>query len=184
MRVRTLAVVAVGALSLCLHGLQAVKVRRLEQQIDANESVNRGIIGLNAAAIAAKDAEGRPVKVGLTDDGRPTILYFFRPSCHWCLENLEAFKLLTANVSQKYNIIGISLDANDLGNYVKQHGMSSIPIYVNPELPEIRKYQLGITPETIVVSTDGTIIQDWRGAYIGGVGQAVGHFFGVRLPPV
>lgn len=46
----------------------------------------------------------------------------------------------------------------------------------------ISDLKLGTTPETIVVSRDGLVLRDWRGAYTGATKQQMEEFFSMGLP--
>jgi hypothetical protein len=46
----------------------------------------------------------------------------------------------------------------------------------------MEQYGLGSTPQTIIVSLDGKILQNWVGAYTGDRRAEVERFFGVSLP--
>lgn len=80
--------------------------------------------------------------------------------------------------------MGLSFEHVGLAAYAKEHDMESVPIYSDPESGALRRYQRGNTPETIVVSNRGVILQDGRRAYVRGIGDSVQHFFGVHLPMV
>jgi hypothetical protein len=50
-------------------------------------------------------------------------------------------------------------------------------------LPEtLKAYKLRSTPQTIVVSPEGKVLQNWVGAYVGGQKSQVEAFFHVSLP--
>jgi hypothetical protein len=42
-------------------------------------------------------------------------------------------------------------------------------------------YKLGKVPQTVVVSADGTVLENWHGAYEGGMLQKIEGYFGVSL---
>jgi len=57
-----------------------------------------------------------------------------------------------------------------------------MPVYADIK-PEVRAaYQLGSTPETIVVSPDNKVMRVWHGAYENGVKQEIEKFLQVHLP--
>jgi len=45
-----------------------------------------------------------------------------------------------------------------------------------------KAYKMGGTPQTIVVSSDGQVLQNWNGAYTGEQQKQVEEFFGITLP--
>ena len=46
----------------------------------------------------------------------------------------------------------------------------------------LKTYKLGSTPQTIVISPEGKVLQDWVGAYVGDQKSQVEAFFQVTLP--
>jgi hypothetical protein len=53
---------------------------------------------------------------------------------------------------------------------------------MNPTDDVKLKYRLGGTPQTIVISTDGKVLQNWVGAYADKQQMEVEKFFGLTLP--
>jgi hypothetical protein len=46
----------------------------------------------------------------------------------------------------------------------------------------VKNYKLGSTPQTIVISPEAKVLQDWIGAYVGDQKSQVEAFFHVSLP--
>jgi hypothetical protein len=57
-----------------------------------------------------------------------------------------------------------------------------IPVFINPKDEVRAQYRLGSTLQTIIVSPDGKVLQNWVGAYTGARQAEVEKFFGVSLP--
>jgi len=78
-------------------------------------------------------------------------------------------------------LVGISLTSQDLKEYLIKEKLS-IPVYADIK-PDVRSaYQLGGTPETIVISRDNKVMRVWRGAYEGALKQEIENFLQVQLP--
>ena len=64
-----------------------------------------------------------------------------------------------------------------------QQGMN-FPIYTNLSQQSIAAYHLGGTPTTIVVSAEGKLLREWKGAYMGNSKREIEEYFGVSIPGV
>jgi len=130
-----------------------------------------------------KSLDGSPASVSY-DGASTTVLYVFSVSCHWCEQNLDNIKTLSASFPGRYRFIGLSLDHDDpaaIREYASKNGLN-FPIYYEPSLATRKSYRLGGTPHTTVVSPDSKVLNDWAGAYNGELRPEVESFFGVALP--
>ena len=134
--------------------------------------------GSVAPPLAVRSRDGRPVEIRF--EGRPTVLYYFSPSCGWCEKNWPSVNALAAAVQGRYRFIGLSASA-DLTAFLKNHKVS-FDLYTDVTAEAIRQYHLGGTPRTVVVSSEGRIEHIWDGAYVASQQHEVEREFGVILP--
>jgi peroxiredoxin len=186
---KTLSVPILAALLLCSVLLNIVlgkKVRDLNNGIDYLKAELRSAGSLNlgnkAPPIQAKDIEGRPATLTHQENGGPSILYIFTPSCSWCFRNLSNIKTLFTGTKANYRFVGISLSSDGLRQYVVQHGLD-FPIYTDLTGESALLYKGG-TPRTLVLSPDGTILKSWFGAYTGDLQREVEEYFETPLPGI
>jgi peroxiredoxin len=137
--------------------------------------------GTLVAPFDAVDLQGQTQTVVYNNVAKPTVLYIFTPPCSWCARNMSNFKELVARREGEYRFIGVSLSREDLPEYVAKNELR-IPIYSGLSKEMQRAYKLGGTPQTIVVSPEGRILQDWVGAYVGSQKSQVEAFFRLSLP--
>jgi len=167
--------------SVALNVLLARRVRSLIHFESARISDRLLKVGIAVPPIAAKRLGGQEEVISYQGTNRPTVLYIFTPPCAWCARNTDNLKALVNQRGTEYRFIGLSLSSEGLREYAATHGLE-IPIYTAPS-PDTRKaYQLGGTPQTIVVSPEGRVLQDWMGAYVGDQKSQVEAFFHVSLP--
>jgi len=128
-----------------------------------------------------KRLDGRGEVISYQDTNQATVLYIFTPPCTWCARNMDNFKTLLEKESAKYRFIGLSLSQEGLVQYVAKNDLK-LPVYseLSPEAEEA--YKLAGTPQTIVVSSEGRVLQNWSGAYAGDQQSQVEAFFHVSLP--
>jgi len=140
-------------------------------------------VGTSLPPIVAKGLDGRPATISYMPDKLPTILYVFKPSCGWCTKNIQNIKALAESTRGKYQVIGISLSSDNLQEYVTKSDLT-FPVYSDLPPDVAINYRMGGTPQTIVISNEGKLIKEWKGAYIGNTKQQIETQFGLELPGI
>jgi peroxiredoxin len=171
------------AVSVTVNVLLAHKVRSLTYHRSARLDDRLLKIGTSMAPLAVKRLDGQEDVISYQGTNQPTVLYIFTPPCSWCARNLDNFKELVARKSAEYRFIGIALSKEGLPEYVAKNGLT-IPVFTDVSLETRKRYKLGGTPETIVLSPEGRVLQSWIGAYAGAQKSQVEAFFQVSLPGV
>jgi hypothetical protein len=169
------------ALSITLNVLLAHKVRKLTHEQAARITDQLLKVGATVPPIQAKRLEGSEDVISYQSTNRPTVLYIFTPPCTWCARNMDNFKTLVDNAGGKYRFIGVSLSEESLREYVAKNDLT-LPVYFGPSTETRVAYRLGGTPQTIVVSTEGRVLQNWMGAYVGDQQSQIERFFQIKLP--
>lgn len=111
-----------------------------------------------------------------------TVLYVFRPGCVWCRRNQKHLMEVARQSSKDFTFVGLSLSNEGVREFVEQGGIT-FPVYVGVSPEDARTYRLGTTPETIVISPAGQVVESWFGAYSHEPTRtAVERFFSIRFP--
>ena len=111
----------------------------------------------------------------------PTVFYVFSPQCGWCAKNASNLRVLSERIKGRYRLIGLSLSSAGVEEYVAQQGMD-FPVYTNLSPQSVAAYRLGGTPATIVVSPEGKLLREWKGAYMGDAKPQIEEYFDVSFP--
>jgi peroxiredoxin len=167
--------------SVALNVFFTLRVKRLEEAILDLKGENKLELGETVPPIEGKDLEGRPVMITYDGVDRPTMLYVFSPQCGWCERNSQNINSLAKQLGDRYRLIGLSLSPKDLKEYAGAHGME-FPVYTDLPFSVTSAYKLSGTPETIIISPEGRVVQAWPGAYTGQFQHEVESFFNVSLP--
>ena len=141
------------------------------------------LVGTSLPPIAAKGLDGRPATISYGPDELPAILYVFTPTCGWCTKNIQNIKALAERTKGRYRVIGLSLSSNNLQEYVTKSDFT-FPVYSDLSPGVAIKYRMGGTPQTIVISNEGKLIKEWKGAYLGNTKQQIETQFGLELPGI
>jgi hypothetical protein len=94
---------------------------------------------------------------------------------------MDNLKTLMAKKAGEYRFIGVSLSEQGLAEYVAKNDLK-LPIYSGLSPETLKTYKLRSTPQTIVISPEGKVLQDWAGAYVGEQKSQVEGAFHVSLP--
>jgi peroxiredoxin len=181
---RSMALIAV-TIALCVsvtfNALLAHKVRLVTYAKAARISEHQLSVGTIVPPLTANRLDGQKDAISYRDTTQPTVLYIFTPSCGWCARNMENLKTLLDKDGGQYRFIGLSLSADTLPEYVAKNELR-LPVYSDLSPEALKTYKLGSTPQTIVISPEGKVLQDWVGAYVGDQKSQVEAFFHVNLP--
>lgn len=159
----------------------ARKINRLERAAHTTESLQNLTVGTSVPPLEVKELNGDKAIVNYSDGDKTTVIYVFTPQCMWCTRNLENIKALSANLSENYRVIGVSLTGEDLIPYIEKNQFG-FPIYFEPSTGTKTNYKLGVTPKTIVVSSENQVVKTWNGAYTGDLKSEIEDFFKINLP--
>lgn len=150
--------------------------------LQSNRAAERLLkVGTAVPPIAAKRLDGQPGVISYQGAGQSTVLYIFTPPCSWCARNMENLKALLDKEKGQYRFIGLSLSEETLADYIAKNDLK-FPVYSSLSPETLKTYRLGSTPQTIVISPEGKVLQDWVGAYVGDQKSQVEAFFHVSLP--
>ena len=176
------AMTVILSISLATNLWLAVKNKRLSESAAAATAPRPRLqVGATVSPFSGTDVDGRRQSVSYEQNDLPVVLYIFTPECIWCARNLDNLKRLVSQKHEAYRFVGLSLSNEKLKDYVAENKFE-FPIY--SALPEnvIREYKLGPTPQTIVISPQGRVLQNWTGAYVDSQQAEVERFFGIQLP--
>lgn len=146
--------------------------------VKAEQSLTPGAV---LPPIEAKELGGQAIIIEYNSSDLPTILYVFTPPCGWCTKNVSNVKTLADKLKGRYRVIGLSLSGISLPEYVSRHSLQ-FPIYTDLSPRVVMSYRLAGTLETLLVSKEGKLIREWKGAYTGTNKKEIEEYFGIELP--
>lgn len=161
---RWLGPVAVMALVLCnLYLLQ--HNRRLRVVLQQLTAAPTGASSFRAVQWDSTGAVGEVVRLSpkSSRERLPLLVYAISPDCKYCESNVGAFHDLVAKTGIQEVMI-LSLRTEGL-SYALQTQDYRWPVYSDLDEVALRAYQMGSTPMTMLVNSDGTITHRWRGDY-------------------
>ena len=159
--------------SLSTNVLLAVQVRSLKTPARPGSGLLQ--IGQSVPPIIVENSAGRVVSVEPTQAKIPTLLYVLRPTCGWCRRNLANMSAIIQQSAGRYRVVLLSLEPGDFSDYGGRENVFVVTADTR------RALKLGATPQTLVVSPEGKVLQNWTGAY-GGNAKQVEAALHVVLP--
>ncbi|MBV8842030.1 MAG: redoxin domain-containing protein [Bryobacterales bacterium] len=168
-------------LSLSINVLQGRRVLSLEDSAANSPGDSTAPPDSTVPPFEVSDLSGVSYPIEYDGRGLPKVLYIFSPSCSWCVRNTNAANSLKAQISTRYEVIGLSLQRDRLPDFLKHHQLD-FSVYTGLSEATRVAYRLGPTPTTIVVAADGTVLKSWTGAYVGATKSLVESYFGIHLP--
>lgn len=169
--------------SIAVNVLLARKIDNLRYTITSLKEEGNLQPGETVPTLSAKGLDGTDISFTYENSQLPSIIYVLGPGCSWCEKNQKNAEVLANKVVNKYRFIAISLNSNGLKEYVNSH---QIPFAVYTDLPQDikSKYKFGGTPQTVVVSSEGRVLKNWRGAYTDDLKTEIESFFSISLPGI
>jgi Thioredoxin-like len=158
------ALVSLLALSGCVNMLLASKVSTLRAENSSLEEGKSLGVGAVVDQIQVSDFNNTAINITFSNQSLPTVLYLFSPQCIWCARNLNNIKALEVDLRNKYRFVGVSLSNKGVEEYVQKNDIT-FPVYRGIDPHARTLLGLGGTPQTVVISTNGRIISNIRGAY-------------------
>jgi hypothetical protein len=137
--------------------------------------------GSKVPPIEVKTPDGQLLRVEHSAGGLPTILYVFSQECSWSARNINGINALAMQIRASYRLIAVSLSVNSLHSDLAKSDLN-FRVYGEVEKASAFAYELDSAPQTLVISTDGRVLRQWRGAYQGHLKTEIEEYFKVHLP--
>jgi hypothetical protein len=165
--------------------LLAWRLKQAREQLVSNHSYEHShdLEGKHVPPILVKDLHGQSTVLDYPGKGLPLVLYVVSPHCTYCAKNMENMNSLMDQLKGRYRFAILSTSKDGLKEYLGD-GYRDYPVYTDiTDLVKVA-YNLGKTPQIIVVSTDGRILRNWIGAYTENVERDIEDFFQINLPGI
>src|SRR5262249_53112646 len=156
----TLAITIALIVSVSLNAGLAYRLRSLTLARSARLGEYSLQTGRSVPSITAEPLDGQPGLISYQEIAERTVVYFLAPSCTWCARNMDNFKTLLGKSGEQYRFLALSLSDQGLSQYVANNDLK-LPVYSGLSPETLKAYKLGSTPQTIVISPEGMVLQDW-----------------------
>lgn len=172
-RISTVLIVGLIAVNLLLAKQNLAMRQQLKAQADAvspaRQSLKEGEIVTDIAGISL---DGRPYELNYGKDKRKHLLFFFSPTCSYCVQQAPLWRDVLNKVDgSRVEVLGLVSDqlnkqevythAEELG-YFKTKAPLPVVFATNETLT---RYRLVATPTTLLIDKNGTVEHVWVGKW-------------------
>jgi peroxiredoxin len=139
--------------------------------------------GKSVPALSGLDSEGRQLVFDYGSDPRKTLLLVFSPRCPYCTKNMPNWNALTLGLNEKeFRVVAVSTVPEGVKEYAEKHGLNNIPVITTPDPKDKVAYEMNVTPQTVLIGSDGTVEKVWTGLIQGAERDDIQKQLGVSLP--
>ena len=129
------------------------------------------------------DSHGNRQSISYGQDSRKTVLLVLSPRCRACNENMPNWTAIIKGLDQQsFRLAAISLQPGGIEEYAGHYGISQVPIITEIDPKYKIAYHLGLTPQTILIGSDGKAEKVWTGLLQSEAKQDIEQALKIRLP--
>jgi peroxiredoxin len=141
-------------------------------------------------ALEIKAGTMLPTLEGIDSDGNrqsisygQTVLLVFSPRCRVCGENLPNWEAIINGIDREsFRLFAISLQSQGVKEYASRHGINGVTILTEIDSKYRVAYNLALTPQTILIGSDGKAERVWTGLLHGEDKREIERALNVLLP--
>ena len=128
------------------------------------------------------DLHGVKQRLSYGQDERKTLFLVFSPNCGACKENMPNWELMLKQIKEKQlRIVALSLDPSGVNNYISRYNLEGITVMSELEPRSRVAYNLVVSPQTILVDSEGRVEKVWTGVIEDKQKQDLEQTLAVRL---
>ena|ERR1035437_5311408 len=142
----------------------------------------QALTGMLAPSMIAKSVSTGTVEVvSYRSFPQPTVVYVFMPTCSWCARNRANIESLAQQCKERFHLLALSLNEHGVDASLDRIGIR-FPAYTGASSEFVHSLGLNATPQLLVISPEGKVIENWIGAWDTEQQKEIETFFHVRLP--
>lgn len=133
-------------------------------------------------ALHGKTTNGESLTISYGNDTRKTVLLVFSPGCDFCSQNMPNWHRIIRSLNpSNYRVVALSIRSDGSRQYVETYGLNVIPAITELDPKDRVNYELNVTPETILIDSDGKVEAVWAGVFGEEERQQIKEMLGVDL---
>jgi len=158
----------VGLLALCLVLLASnlVLLRQAKAVERNNEALRHFALEIKAGArvppLEGVDLAGNWARIGF-DQQKPLLVFVFSPRCAFSDRNWTTWSALSPVPEQRVRVAYVDVSKTADAAYLRAHPTGNALVIAKPDARAITSYNLSMTPQTILVDSQGTVLKVWSG---------------------
>jgi len=159
---------------------QNKKLRFLASRPDRSLEVRAGTV---LPSLEGVDDDGNRQSINYGQDARKTVLLIFSPNCRACGDNLPNWEAIINGIDRRsFRLFAISLQSQGFKEYESRHRINGIVILTEIDAKYRVAYNLVLTPQIILIGSDGKVERVWTGVLQQEDKRDVERALNVQLP--
>ena len=158
------------AISGCFLLLLAANIALIRQNIQLKSQLSVPPPSLEAAAGAKMpdlrgiDLEGKKVEIAYGKDPRKVMVLVYSPVCPFCDENWPKWRQVIASLDRSaVRPVMVDVTSTTSAEFVSRYQLTELPVLIQVDPLARVNYRLQLTPQTILVDSDGKVEKVWTG---------------------
>ena len=141
--------------------------------------------GTIVPSLSGKDLDGKDFTLSYTNDPRKVVLLVFSPRCGFCNRNMPNWKAILQGLDRNsYRIVAVSIISDGVKEYVSEQKLTDVPIIAEVDPKGRVSYEMNVTPQTILINSDGKVEKLWIGLFSPDERSDVEQSFSLKLPQI
>jgi hypothetical protein len=160
--------IAIGTVLLCVStGLNAVMIHKNQELTKEETSFRSQLImpiGAHLSTLKGFDPDRKPVTFDAQRAQRTTVLFVFSPTCSHCAKNWVNWNaVLKSQAKIGWQAVFVNTGDRTTTDFRRTHGLENYTIIEDLTKNSVVNYRLFHTPETIILSPIGEVVNVWDG---------------------
>lgn len=118
--------------------------------------------GTRVSALRGTDLQGKPIVVPVTGQ-RKSVILVFSQNCGYCKKNWPNWRSLLDSIGGVTNVAFVNLTPQLDEAYIAENRMQRYQVIARVESASKQEYRLNVTPQTLLIGSDGVIERVWTG---------------------
>ena len=140
-------------------------------------------VGMKMSPFLGFNKNGEEVSFEWEKDKRKTLILVFSPKCGFCNKNMVNWKAILNDIDRtKFRPFLVSGITTDVNEYIESYDLENVPLLFQPEPKLVVEYAMYITPQTILLDSNGTVEKNWIGEIQPNQKSEIEQLLNVKLP--
>ncbi len=133
-------------------------------------------------ALSGLGLDGKKITLNYQNDPRKAVMLIFSPHCGYCTDNMPNWQAIAQGLDRKlYRIMAVSITNDGVKEYLAKYGLSDVPVIADVEPKSRVSYEMNVTPQTILIDSQGKVEKIWTGVLQPDERTEVGRSLGLKL---
>lgn len=133
-------------------------------------------------ALSGLGLDGNKITLNYQNDPRKAVMLIFSPNCGYCTDNMPNWQAIAKSLDRKqYRILAVSTSNDGVKEYITEHSLPDVPVIADVEPKSRVSYEMNVTPQTILIDSQGKVEKVWTGVLQQDERTEVGRSLGLKL---